>query len=136
MDWIAVGISTHAPRTGSDMERVVVCALSSVISTHAPRTGSDELYAIIYIGREPFQPTLPARGATSIFDATTRCRQFQPTLPARGATGKTLSVKAWAIFQPTLPARGATATIDGHDLHVTHFNPRSPHGERHVRITT
>ena len=44
MDWIAVGISTHAPRTGSDMERVVVCALSSVISTHAPRTGSDVKY--------------------------------------------------------------------------------------------
>ena len=34
----------------------------------------------------PFQPTLPARGATSEFTLATAGIKFQPTLPARGAT--------------------------------------------------
>ena|GEM_PF-5545544 len=34
-------ISTHAPRTGSDVDVYKKLSYLDVISTHAPRTGSD-----------------------------------------------------------------------------------------------
>ena len=34
------------------------------------------------------------------------------------------------LFQSTLPARGATSALAIAYRAVTHFNPRSPHGER------
>ena len=56
---------------------------------------------------------------------------FQPTLPARGATGLYEAVfDLDLLFQPTLPARGATLHQHLHLHRTTHFNPRSPHGER------
>ena len=103
--------------------------------------------------REPFQSTLPARGATGcspgqmpglIFQSTlpargaTRQRRrndggkqgFQSTLPARGATQMLCGLKITGIFQSTLPARGATRGQQSAGLLVHYFNPRSPHGER------
>ena len=59
-------ISTHAPRTGSD-GGYIVKNLCMEISTHAPRTGSDARERNQFAGDCPFQPTLPARGATSRF---------------------------------------------------------------------
>ena len=35
-----------------------------LISTHAPRTGSDNSADGVFLQHSPFQPTLPARGAT------------------------------------------------------------------------
>ena len=56
------------------------------ISTHAPRTGSDFVDSLFNEARL-FQPTLPARGATSALRwLRNQPRIFQPTLPARGAT--------------------------------------------------
>ena len=78
-----------------------------------------------------FQPTLPARGATSddfqclqvfrhfnprsphgerrfLNQAGQPGGKFQPTLPARGATDTTFFGVCPTSFQPTLPARGAT----------------------------
>ena len=61
---VAIAISTHAPRTGSDN---TCLRLSSVngISTHAPRTGSDVFAQDVEFLDSAFQPTLPARGATA-----------------------------------------------------------------------
>ena len=56
--------------------------------------------------------------------------QFQPTLPARGATRKLSTSLRSCTFQPTLPARGATFSLRKFPFPATHFNPRSPHGER------
>ena len=58
---------------------------------------------------------------------------FQPTLPARGATCRALVTRfVLHAFQPTLPARGATSQPLRRFQRGNHFNPRSPHGERHV----
>ena len=58
-------ISTHAPRTGSDgVHRRIRGDVA--ISTHAPRTGSDDAAAVADGKDKPFQPTLPARGATAV----------------------------------------------------------------------
>ena len=126
------------------------------ISIHAPRTGSDPPVRASLSAYPIFQSTLPARGATTISVDGVIFRLFQSTLPARGATfRKFFSVYADA-FQSTLPARGATmlayierkiycisihAPRTGSDFlselrfsSHTHFNPRSPHGERHKRF--
>ena len=58
-------ISTHAPRTGSDIINLSPVA-AGVISTHAPRTGSDKLAQRKKPRLYKFQPTLPARGATRV----------------------------------------------------------------------
>ena len=96
--------SPHGERHEHDAGAVRV----PYISTHAPRTGSDIAKFINIMGTSQFQPTLPARGATSRPEQEDTMKQFQPTLPARGATERP---------QPA-------------DAHGSHFNPRSPHGER------
>ena len=104
-----------------------------IISTHAPRTGSDVLRRD-YIGiKRTFQPTLPARGATYGANRETERSLFQPTLPARGATrggghrgqGQTISTHA--------PRTGSDRHSAGRWCRLTwNFNPRSPHGERRL----
>ena len=59
------------------------------ISIHAPRTGSDRRDLTLDKAPEPFQSTLPARGATVIVITGVLAQVvFQSTLPARGATIK------------------------------------------------
>ena len=79
------------------------------ISIHAPRTGSDVCDSVLNSVDSLFQSTLPARGATfGILRCVADLKSFQSTLPARGAT--------WRM--PTWRRK------------PSHFNPRSPHGER------
>ena len=102
-------ISIHAPRTGSDRRCCPPSCSMGCISIHAPRTGSDDI----------------ERQQNALRDI------FQSTLPARGATGKPHKPEGiLIIFQSTLPARGATELPATSSKVHTHFNPRSPHGER------
>ena len=78
------------------------------ISIHAPREGSDCLISPGVLGRQPFQSTLPARGATYF------CDHLRAPFP----------------FQSTLPARGATYLFFCFSGCSSDFNPRSPRGER------
>ena len=125
------------------------------ISIHAPRTGSDRAGAGSPCEGLIFQSTLPARGATVLLDQKSAgWSTFQSTLPARGATkGKEekndnagISIHAPRTgsdskhrpqysderFQSTLPARGATRVTLREPGTASHFNPRSPHGERPI----
>ena len=160
---------------GERLLRIRFMCLEGGISTHAPRTGSDCPDCGKVVTRPTFQPTLPARGATCCKTQTAIQGVFQPTLPARGATfwrrikksaisyfnprsphGERPASQAaqnqYLVFQPTLPARGATDALTaqrieakisthaprtGSDMALrmryapcSHFNPRSPHGER------
>ena len=144
------------------------------ISIHAPRTGSDARSGMYHAPQWKFQSTLPARGATSAThqppedgdfnprsphgerhqrphqppedgdfnprsphgerrgrDNSRRGRHaFQSTLPARGATPAAAPAAGGRRFQSTLPARGATAASSACHSDKENFNPRSPHGER------
>ena len=168
-------ISTHAPRTGSD-EEATVSKMETVISTHAPRTGSDHTRPsrtftannfnprsphgerpagpVAGADRFPFQPTLPARGATSTRRSTPSHRTISTHAPRTGSddmercdTAEQANfnprsphgerrqhydrTRYHLLFQPTLPARGATLSHVALLLRLYYFNPRSPHGERH-----
>ena len=103
------GISTHAPRGGSDPSCTPALLLLISISIHAPRGGSD----------------LPQ------FRHGCKEKQFQSTLPTRGATWKRLRLRlSVQVFQSTLPTRGATNTSARGGRRRCDFNPRSPRGER------
>ena len=103
--------------------------------------------------RQPFQSTLPARGATLAKLCRLRqCAYFNPRSPhgerplsKRGfypfndfnprsphgeRPGLLMNNIRYKIFQSTLPARGATSHIYAHFPLGNDFNPRSPHGER------
>ncbi len=100
-------VSTHAPRAGSDSGSSMMPG-SSVVSTHAPRVGSDwhrrniKGYELRFNSRSPSGERLAYR------DPAPRDEPFQLTLPERGAT----SAVPWKVtsyaFQLTLPERGAT----------------------------
>ena len=57
---------------------------------------------------------------------------FQPTLPARGATlSRSLCVEP-CIISTHAPRTGSDLSISRDTDMSSHFNPRSPHGERHA----
>ena len=108
-----------------------------LISIHAPRTGSDRRADCRQLRHAHFNPRSPHGERRDFRCAARRGRQeFQSTLPARGATGKHPNSLANLKFQSTLPARGATLFRCAKSLQKIHFNPRSPHGERHSSRTT
>ena len=80
------------------------------ISTHAPRTGSDLLENAQKELDKKFQPTLPARGATTLRRQRKPQRDFNPRSP-HGERPRLVCPHHFAQqFQPTLPARGATSS--------------------------
>ena len=82
---LQVCISTHAPRTGSDADRIL-SNMRQIISTHAPRTGSDK--QLLTLGQKAlnFNPRSPHGERRSRSWFAIQVYPFQPTLPARGAT--------------------------------------------------
>ena len=108
------------------------------ISTHAPRTGSDSYHKVIILFAR-FQPTLPARGATSkvrypwtelsisthaprtgsdnLSSLFTRHIKISTHAPRTGSDPcYNVKCKSSKRFQPTLPARGATQILEGFQL--------------------
>ena len=90
-------------------------------------------YAFRIIYFNPRSPHGERQSSAAVDDGVTI---FQSTLPARGATWKTVPIKDRDLFQSTLPARGATAASREIDNWLRDFNPRSPHGERRIKVFT
>ena len=97
--------SPHGERRGESAGK----AAGIPISTHAPRTGSDDTFVVVPSSSVTFQPTLPARGATPC---------------ARGCPGEARTISTHA------PRTGSDVPGAGSAARKSHFNPRSPHGER------
>ena len=152
-------ISTHAPRTGSDGFLCRWHGQGQHISTHAPRTGSDLFYWVNCAGEADFNPRSPHGERPAWFRGLRLPRFISTHAPRTGSdVGESVTFTVTQKFQPTLPARGATV-LDGLVAQVrpisthaprtgsdataarkpglhTNFNPRSPHGERPVRLST
>ena len=130
-----IGISIHAPLTGSD-RIIFYTEITTTISIHAPLTGSDELWLSTTFWDFLFQSTLPSQGATC---ASRICKNiscdFNPRSPHRERrTGRAsmptvhgISIHApltgsdhyrtWIYgfitkFQSTLPSQGATVIVN------------------------
>ena len=148
-------ISTHAPRTGSDVQRVDVFLLISQfqptlpargatvrvplvaaprkISTHAPRTGSD-MATPFWCNRTIISTHAPRTGSDSFAGLKLMTMpHFNPRSPHGERPLERCKKLAKNLkFQPTLPARGATDLSAAQKPPSADFNPRSPHGERRL----
>ena len=103
------------------------------ISIHAPRTGSDILIPNLCTKPIYFNPRSP-HGERPATEA-----KLQPWLdisihaPRTGSDERRIDgFNCRDAFQSTLPARGATGGHRDGAAARPHFNPRSPHGERHT----
>ena len=101
-------ISIHAPRTGSDLQRLGQLNRPT-ISIHAPRTGSDKRCWKDCCSPANFNPRSP--------HGERRPRPDRRTAPCHH-------------FNPRSPHGERHAALPGRCL-SRYFNPRSPHGERH-----
>ena len=128
---LTASISIHAPRTGSD-ELMPRCPYCDDISIHAPRTGSDSLSDVSRRGGNPISIHAPRTGSDRPFAASgSPGVGFQSTLPARGATGVIGVPCASIVISIHAPRTGSDGFSPGAAPPPNHFNPRSPHGERH-----
>ena len=148
-------ISIHAPRVGSDDMLLHAHSGGPYFNPRSP-CGERPLGSSVCDNREPFQSTLPVWGATIIQCIGDTEYRFQSTLPVWGATselasalerieisihaprvGSDLSFMFYSLhftFQSTLPVWGATyRTVSPWSKSSSHFNPRSPCGERRYR---
>ena len=122
------------------------------ISIHAPRTGSDPGRYRWFPFRQHFNPRSPYGERPDHNARENKPQEFQSTLPVRGATSGPLKITTILGFQSTLPVRGATPLGPRHCLRpqisihaprtgsdrfcadtrpeFMNFNPRSPYGER------
>ena len=120
-------VSIHAPHAGSDSN--VGCALGDLVdvSIHAPHAGSDSRVGAHHRPHNPFQSTLPMRGATpsSSRSRTTR-RGFNPRSPCGERPGQSDGVSGIDEFQSTLPMRGATK-VCGEPFAIKAVSIHAPH---------
>ena len=105
-------------------------AVADGISTHAPRTGSDFNCSADSTSPSRFQPTLPARGATRGKHRHNYIRHFNLRSPhGERPRGRYNAQKPLAISTHA-PHTGSDRWNGWLPSSRTYFNPRSPHGER------
>ena len=100
------------------------------ISIHAPRTGSDVDVQLLIQVRNYFNPRSPHGERLTRRRACTDAPLFQSTLPARGATYLRGSPALPAPISIHAPRTGSDQRAGRCRMRRSHFNPRSPHGER------
>jgi len=127
---LKIGVSIHAPLTGSDCVNVTSQLLDMSFNPRSPY-GERHRLRLAAVRSPVFQSTLPLRGATPYnHDYTTNLRGFNPRSPygerhANGAlTRSDLCVSIHA------PLTGSDRLPPWRSPAWTCFNPRSPYGER------
>ena len=148
---MAERISTHAPRTGSDVLAADALTIEVTISTHAPRTGSDFLCR--WHGRGQHISTHAPRTGSDVADegqnsfttiSTHAPRTGSDSKPPKTSGGFEISTHAPRTGSDLLlkkiaqlknisthaPRTGSDSRATSSASDGTNFNPRSPHGER------
>ena len=122
-------ISIHAPLAGSDVDGNEIVD-DWLISIHAPLAGSDLRKEALTQGVPLFQSTLPLRGATATAVPCPTTILFQSTLPLRGATMYESGKQEPNFISIHAPLAGSDGSPGRVPHKFSHFNPRSPCGER------
>ena len=78
---------------------------------------------------DEFQPALPMRGVTPLFDEGYRETLFQPALPMRGVTPRAVFGVLVSLISTRTPHAGSDRTTDPICRSRRYFNPHSPCGE-------
>ena len=126
-------ISIHAPRTGSDT--VAGCCLCRW-KYFNPRSPHGERPSPMRWKPCPraFQSTLPARGATGAFQMSDALSMISIHAPRTGSDGIRERAAAPTEISIHAPRTGSDSARAQPPLRPAHFNPRSPHGERRLRV--
>ena len=125
-----VGISTHAPRVGSDRGGEVDDEPLLHFNPRSP-CGERRSAGISQGAPGAFQPTLPVWGATiRVIPGKQDRPDFNPRSPCGERRSPPGAPRRNTGFQPTLPVWGATPPAHGMPGAALNFNPRSPCGER------
>ena len=127
-----LGISTHAPRTGSDHCTDGLTPQGIHFNPRSPH-GERRRKPWRVTGGRDFNPRSPHGERRKEYTGGELGIYFNPRSPhgERRAASSVREVRP--LFQPTLPARGATKVAVLGKRADTNFNPRSPHGERRRR---
>ena len=126
-----VGISIHAPRTGSDaFDRMI--EQRNAISIHAPRTGSDRKCALLLSYFPNISIHAPRTGSDEHDFERGWLLVISIHAPRTGsdATAMPFSDSSHTNFNPRSP-HGERLRRRPAPCRRWNFNPRSPHGERH-----
>ena len=102
-------------------------ALVQGISTHAPRTGSDRIFGATFGAINNFNPRSPHGERPIRQQRTSRTETFQPTLPARGATGLLLRLLQ---FRPNFNPRSPHGERPRKRVATQRYPPISTHAPR------
>ena len=78
---------------------------------------------------DEFQPALPMRGVTPLFDEGYRETLFQPALPMRGVTPRAVFGVLVSLISTRTPHAGSDIHASTTNYPVFDFNPHSPCGE-------
>ena len=119
------------PMRGATRGRSPVDVRPTDISTHAPHAGSDCLAKTIETKTRYFNPRSPCGERPKQRMRSMWSSIFQPTLPMRGATRRIGSYGVGRSISTHAPHAGSDVCIPPFLATHTHFNPRSPCGERH-----
>ena len=128
-------IPIHAPREGERPHRSRAARMARWISIHAPREGSDGTPSAPLRTSLDFNPRSPRGERLTMPSCTLIVWRFQSTLPARGATCK-LTTLDHNIQNISIhaPREGSDDKSRLGSSTGSHFNPRSPRGERRKQI--
>ena len=152
-------ISIHAPRMGSDARPTVTGRQADRFQSTLPGWGATSPRTTIGRTKSNFNPRSPDGERPAAQQIVGKIPSvFQSTLPGWGATASEFNSAAPLLFQSTLPGWGATVIGVGADAGSTisihaprmgsdhegsrtirrpsHFNPRSPDGERPRKWTS
>ena len=126
---VGVGISTHAPLAGRDVDSPAQTSVSG-ISTHAPLAGRDTDAARLLAVPWYFNPRAPC-GARRV-SPYGRCQRecnFNPRAPCGARLEVTTARPTQNNFNPRAPC-GARRTTPHLRMDSINFNPRAPCGAR------
>ena len=102
-------ISIHAPRVGSDEPHALPIRIH-VISIHAPRVGSDDMRRRYSFTGTHFNPRSPCGERLEREERGARAPNFNPRSPCGERQSQWELLVGWYIFQSTLPVWGATVS--------------------------
>ncbi len=128
------GISIHALLAESDVSLCRIITHNRAISIHALLAESDPCPMVWSARMEYFNPRSPCGERRLLLLPPNLHTIFQSTLSLRRATVAPYEYVYSFRFQSTLSLRRATARPTQSDALYTHFNPRSPCGERPVTM--
>ena len=122
-------ISTHAPRTGSDLKAKHRFS-APIISTHAPRTGSDRPVRALPSRGLHFNPRSPHGERRRKRGGYADADPISTHAPRTGSDLKAKHRFSAPIISTHAPRTGSDRPVRALPSRGLHFNPRSPHGER------